>query len=80
MGMARSLNRNGSRRHINHGHFYLALEPYIRRTWPELLVSWARILSGEFTDPIVGRDLFLGILLGPAQVSLWVSLVASPFF
>jgi hypothetical protein len=60
MGMARSLNRNGSRRHINHGHFYLALEPYIRRTWPELLVSWARILSGEFTDPLVGRDLIFG--------------------
>jgi hypothetical protein len=60
--------------------FYLALEPYIRRTWPELLVSWTRILSGEFTDPLVGRDLFLGILLGAAQVSLWVSLVAAPFF
>ena len=60
--------------------FYLALEPYIRRTWPELLVSWARLLSGHFTDPLVGRDVFLGILLGAAQVSLWVSLVAAPFF
>jgi serine/threonine-protein kinase len=60
--------------------FYLALEPYIRRTWPELLVSWTRILSGEFTDPLVGRDVFLGILLGVAQVSLWTSLVAAPFF
>ncbi len=60
--------------------FYLALEPYIRRTWPELLVSWTRILSGKFTDPLVGRDVFLGILLGAAQVSLWVSLVAAPFF
>jgi serine/threonine-protein kinase len=60
--------------------FYLALEPYIRRTWPELLVSWTRILSGEFTDPLVGRDVFLGILLGAAQVSLWVSLVAAPYF
>jgi hypothetical protein len=60
--------------------FYLALEPYIRRTWPELLVSWTRILSGEFTDPLVGRDVFLGILLGAAHVSLWVGLVAAPFF
>ena len=60
--------------------FYLALEPYIRRTWPELLVSWTRILSGEFTDPLVGRDVFLGILLGAAQVSLWAGLVAAPFF
>jgi hypothetical protein len=60
--------------------FYLALEPYIRRTWPELLVSWTRTLSGEFNDPLVGRDVFLGILFGAAQVSLWVSLVAAPFF
>lgn len=60
--------------------FYLALEPYIRRTWPELLVSWTRILSGDFTDPLVGRDVFLGILLGAAQVTMWMSLVAAPFF
>jgi len=59
--------------------FYMALEPYIRRTWPELLVSWTRMLSGMFTDPLVGRDVFLGILLGAVHVSLWVGLIAAPF-
>ena len=27
--------------------FYLALEPYVRRLWPELLIGWTRLLSGN---------------------------------
>lgn len=30
---------------------YVALEPYVRRRWPEALVSWSRLLSGRFADP-----------------------------
>lgn len=41
--------------------FYLALEPHVRRAWPEWLVSWVRLLSGRVQDPIVGRDILLGI-------------------
>ncbi len=44
--------------------FYLALEPYARRLWPRILVSWVRILDGEFRDPIVGRDLLVGAAAG----------------
>jgi len=44
--------------------FYLALEPYVRRRWPATLVSWSRLLLGEFRDPLVGRDLLYGILAG----------------
>jgi hypothetical protein len=44
--------------------FYLALEPYVRRGWPEILVSWSRLLSGGFRNPLVGRDLLIGILVG----------------
>lgn len=44
--------------------FYLALEPYIRRGWPEILVSWSRLLSGGFRNPLVGRDLLIGTLAG----------------
>lgn len=43
---------------------YMAVEPYARRTWPKLMVSWQRLLSGRFRDPLVGRDLLLGILAG----------------
>ena len=44
--------------------YYLALEPFVRRQWPELLVSWTRLLSGKFRDPLIGRDLLAGILCG----------------
>jgi len=40
--------------------FYLAIEPYARRLWPRMLISWVRIMEGRFRDPLVGRDLLLG--------------------
>jgi hypothetical protein len=40
--------------------FYLALEPYARRTWPEQMVSWSRLLTGRWRDPLVGRDILAG--------------------
>ena len=46
------------------GILYLAIEPFVRRRWPDALVSWTRILSGQFRDPVVGRDILIGALLG----------------
>lgn len=43
---------------------YMALEPCARRYRPQLLVSWVRVLSGRWRDPLVGRDLLLGAALG----------------
>ena len=43
---------------------YMALEPYVRRLWPRILVSWARVISGRWRDPLVGRDLLLGTMAG----------------
>jgi serine/threonine-protein kinase len=43
---------------------YVALEPFIRRLWPHTIISWSRILSGRFRDPLVGRDLLVGSLGG----------------
>jgi serine/threonine-protein kinase len=43
---------------------YIALEPYVRRRWPTSLITWSRVLAGKFTDPLVGRDLLTGMLLG----------------
>jgi serine/threonine-protein kinase len=40
---------------------YVAVEPYLRRRWPDTLVSWNRLLMGRFRDPLVGRDLLFGI-------------------
>jgi serine/threonine-protein kinase len=43
---------------------YLSIEPYVRRHWPQTLISWTRLLSGRLRDPLVGRDLLSGVLLG----------------
>ncbi|HLN57260.1 MAG TPA: serine/threonine-protein kinase [Thermoanaerobaculia bacterium] len=43
---------------------YMALEPYVRRKWPDLLISWTRLLSGRFQDPLVGRDVLIGLFFG----------------
>lgn len=43
---------------------YLTLEPVLRRTWPESLVSWIRLLDGRLLDPRVGRDVMSGLLWG----------------
>jgi hypothetical protein len=43
---------------------YLAVEPFLRRRWPEVLVSWARLVGGEFRDPLVGRDVLIGCAAG----------------
>ena len=43
---------------------YLAVEPFLRRRWPEVLVTWTRLLAGEFRDPLVGRDVLIGCAAG----------------
>jgi serine/threonine-protein kinase len=40
---------------------YVAIEPYVRRLWPESMVSWTRLLMGRFRDPLVGRDILVGM-------------------
>ena len=43
---------------------YIGLEPYVRRVWPRTLISWTRLLSGQVRDPLVGRDVLIGMLVG----------------
>jgi serine/threonine-protein kinase len=43
---------------------YLALEPLVRRRWPQALISWTRVLAGRWRDPLVGRDVLLGTAAG----------------
>ena len=43
---------------------YLALEPYARRRWPELLIAWARLVAGRVRDPLVARHVLIGIIGG----------------
>ena len=53
---------------------YIALEPTLRRRWPHRIVSWNRLLTGNFRDPLVGKDLLIGALAGVAillNTCLW---------
>jgi serine/threonine-protein kinase len=59
--------------------FYLAVEPYARRLWPRVLVSWVRVLEGRFRDPLVGRDLLVGCATGAlaaliGRLGVWLPL------
>jgi hypothetical protein len=51
--------------------FYIALEPYVRRNWPQTIISWTRLVSGKLRDPLVGRDMVSGVLLGMAWVLIF---------
>ncbi|MEO8573312.1 MAG: serine/threonine-protein kinase [Pyrinomonadaceae bacterium] len=42
------------------GFIYLAFEPYLRRSAPERIISWTRLLAGAWRDPLVGRDILIG--------------------
>jgi serine/threonine-protein kinase len=43
---------------------YLAFEPYVRRRWPWRIISWTRLLAGNWRDPLVGRDILIGAVVG----------------
>ena len=44
--------------------FYMALEPYVRRRTPQRIISWSRLLAGNWRDPLVGRDILIGAAVG----------------
>ena len=51
---------------VTGGLVYLAFEPYLRKVAPERVIAWNRLLTGDWRDPLVGRD----VLIGAAGVSL----------
>jgi serine/threonine-protein kinase len=55
---------------------YIALEPYVRRRWPQTIISSTAVLSSHWRDPIVGRDVLIGTALA---VILRVMLVGLSF-
>lgn len=56
--------------------FYLALEPWVRRRWPQTMISWNRFVVKGVHDPLVGRDLLYGIAVGGAAALLGLSKTA----
>ena len=52
---------------------YMGLEPYVRRLWPRTLISWTRLVSGRARDPLVGRDVLIGVLAGISGTGLSIA-------
>jgi Protein kinase domain len=47
---------------------YIAIEPFMRRRWPQSLVGWTRLLGGAWNDPIVGTEVLAGCVYGSLLV------------
>jgi serine/threonine-protein kinase len=50
---------------------YLALEPAVRRYWPDSLLGWTRLIHGNLRDARVGRDVLAGFAGGSLIVVLF---------
>jgi serine/threonine protein kinase len=61
---------------------YMAVEPFLRRRWPQSLISWTRFLAGGPRDPLVAGHILAGLALGVGYALLilfdWQSLGALP--
>jgi hypothetical protein len=49
---------------------YLGLEPFVRRSWPMMLIGWSRVLAGRVRDPLIGRDILIGVAVGASLALL----------
>ena len=45
---------------------YIAIEPFVRRDWPDALISWTRLQAGRFRDPLIASHALVGILIAVA--------------
>jgi serine/threonine-protein kinase len=43
---------------------YVAVEPLVRRRWPQSLISWTRLLGGAVKDPVVAGHVLVGMAVG----------------
>jgi serine/threonine protein kinase len=63
---------------------YISFEPFVRRRWPQTIISWSRLLAGGYRDPLVGRDVLIGTTIGVSMAliqvfgSLLYQIVATP--
>ncbi|MCW5769538.1 MAG: serine/threonine protein kinase [Phycisphaeraceae bacterium] len=58
--------------------FYMAMEPYVRRQWPQMLISWERLLSGRVRDALVGKHALVGVLLGVGSATAFYATLLIP--
>jgi serine/threonine-protein kinase len=49
---------------------YIALEPAVRARWPHSLITWNRLLNGQFGDSRLGSHVLVGAAMGMAILVL----------
>jgi serine/threonine-protein kinase len=52
---------------------YMAIEPYVRRVWPRMLVGLVRLLSGRLRDPAAGREVLIGVVTACGLTAILVT-------
>lgn len=57
---------------------YVAFEPFLRKTWPGWGISWSRLMAGDYRDPLVGRDLLIGLVIGIAMSAIQLLSTLTP--
>jgi hypothetical protein len=60
---------------VNSWIYYVAMEPYVRRRWPQIMIAWSRLLGGGVRDALVGGHVLIGIATG-IGLALWAFVVA----
>jgi serine/threonine-protein kinase len=59
---------------------YVALEPYVRKRWSHRIISWSRLIKGDYRDPLVGRDILIGAAFGSGMVVCAVLSAGGPLW
>jgi hypothetical protein len=55
---------------------YIAIEPFVRRNWPDALISWTRLQAGRFRDPLIASHALVGILIAVALFAFAVGTIS----
>jgi len=51
---------------------FMSLEPMVRARWPHSLITWNRLLAGNFGDPRLGSHILMGVVLGMTLRCLFI--------
>ncbi len=59
---------------------YLAIEPFVRRVSPRMLIGLTRGFAGRWRDPVIGREVLIGLTSGCCLVALLTVVAAGEWW
>ena len=51
--------------------FRSAVEPYVRRHWPDSFISWTRLCAGNVRNPLVASHVLAGVMAAEAFLAIY---------